>query len=92
MTASNLLSEDNKLKERFSGFVRKPFSQRELFNELADFLPKYSRPTISSQVDGSETPDNVSASFAPVSKELVTELRQLLVETWPAIRDQRGGQ
>jgi len=25
------------LKERFSGFVRKPFSQRELFDELADF-------------------------------------------------------
>ena len=44
VTASNLLNEENSLKERFSGFVRKPFSQRELFDELADFLPRHAKP------------------------------------------------
>jgi signal transduction histidine kinase/CheY-like chemotaxis protein len=81
VTASNLLSEDSKLKERFSGFVRKPFSQRELFSELADFLPRHSKPAASTQ------PADASTVLAPAAKELVSELRQLLVEPWPSIRD-----
>jgi signal transduction histidine kinase len=87
VTASNLMSEDNKLKERFSSFVRKPFSQRELFDELADFLPKYSKAATSKPVGDSDQPDFVSAPFAPVTKELVCELRQLLIDPWPTIRD-----
>jgi CheY-like chemotaxis protein len=87
VTASNLMSEDNKLKERFSGFVRKPFSQLELFKELADFLPRYSKPAATTNASDPEQPDIASAVFAPASKELVSELRQLLIEPWPAIRD-----
>ena len=43
VTASNLMDQENSLKERFSGYVRKPFSKRELFDELADFLPRHSK-------------------------------------------------
>ena len=44
VTASSLANEENARKERFSGYVRKPFSKRELFEELADFLPRHSKP------------------------------------------------
>ncbi len=87
VTASNLLSEDNKLRESFSGFVRKPFSQQELFEELADFLPRFSKPETANENQDSRPPENAVATFAPVPKELISQLRLLLVEPWPAIRD-----
>jgi signal transduction histidine kinase/CheY-like chemotaxis protein len=87
ITASNLISEDNKLKEQFSGFVRKPFSKRELFDELADFLPRHSKTESSNENAGSGQKKNASATVAPAPKELISQLRQLLVEPWPSIRD-----
>jgi hypothetical protein len=81
------LSEDDSLKERFSGFVRKPFSQRELFDELADFLPRHAKSETIKKTSGSDGPETESAELAPASKELVSRLRQLLVERWPAIRE-----
>jgi polar amino acid transport system substrate-binding protein/two-component system sensor histidine kinase EvgS len=82
ITASNLLSEENLSKERFSGYVRKPFSKRELFEELADFLPRQPK---------AESPEekNVPAKkeISPAPKELISQLRHLLVEPWPSIRD-----
>ena len=87
ITASSLTSEDDKLKEEFSGFVRKPFSKRELFDELADFLPRNSKPELSKKPDDSGEPENNAATFAPAPKELISQLRQLLVEPWPSIRD-----
>ena len=82
VTASNWASEENSLKERFSGFVRKPFSKRELFNELADFLPR--QPQAGSPEAKNDPAKNESA---PAPKELVSQLRQLLLDPWPAIRD-----
>jgi CheY-like chemotaxis protein len=87
VTASNLLSEDKKLKERFSGFVRKPFSQRELFDELADFLPRFSKTDFTNETRNPFPAEIAPTVFAPVPKELVAQLRQLLIEPWPAIRD-----
>ena len=87
VTASNLMSEDSKLKERFSGFVRKPFSQRELFNELADFLPRHVKTQPANEASVSDQPETAAPALVAVPKELITELRQLLVEPWPAIRD-----
>jgi len=87
ITASNLISEDNKLKEQFSGFVRKPFSKRELFEELADFLPRNSKTEPSTKTNGSGETESAPAAMAPVPKELISQLRQLLIEPWPSIRD-----
>jgi signal transduction histidine kinase/CheY-like chemotaxis protein len=81
VTASNLLSEDNSLKERFSGFVRKPFSKRELFNELADFLPKHP------QAAENHEPEKNGPTAPPVPPELMAQLRRLIVERWPSVRD-----
>jgi signal transduction histidine kinase/CheY-like chemotaxis protein len=87
VTASNLMDEDNKLKERFSGFVRKPFSQRELFDELADFLPRFAK-TDSANETGNPVPAEIApAVSAPVPKELIARLRELLIEPWPNVRD-----
>jgi CheY-like chemotaxis protein/two-component sensor histidine kinase len=77
VTASSLMSEENDLKDRFSGYVRKPFSKLELFTELAHFLPQSKRqqPT---------APTPVGSSVAP---ELVADLRRLKADEWPAIRE-----
>jgi signal transduction histidine kinase/DNA-binding NarL/FixJ family response regulator len=80
VTASSLMSEENDLKEHFTGYVRKPFSKRELFDELAQFIPRQTqeqpaRPTAPAPVE------------APASPELVSELKRLMQGVWPAIRD-----
>ncbi len=87
VTASNLLSDEKSIKERFSGFVRKPFSQHELFIELADFLPRIAKTEAKKKFNNSNQSETERADLTPVSKELVSRLRQLLVESWPAIRD-----
>jgi signal transduction histidine kinase/CheY-like chemotaxis protein len=87
VTASNLMSEDDKIRERFSGFVRKPFSRRELFDELADFLPHYEPDESANEKNASAKNENAPAALASTPKELLTRLRQLIVEPWPAIRD-----
>jgi signal transduction histidine kinase/CheY-like chemotaxis protein len=62
----------------FSGYVRKPFSPRELFDELSEFLPRNDSADISSHPEtATDTADE------PVSDELISQLRQLLVEPWP---------
>jgi signal transduction histidine kinase/CheY-like chemotaxis protein len=87
VTASNLLNQENSLKERFSGYVRKPFSKRELFDELADFLPRQPKTEIiKNNADGSGQ-KIAPAAFVAAPKELISQLRQLLVEPWPTIRD-----
>jgi signal transduction histidine kinase/CheY-like chemotaxis protein len=67
----------------FSGYVRKPFSPRELFDELAEFLPRNGAVDDSGQVETSLTPETDDAG--PVSDELLSQLRQLLADPWPAL-------
>jgi signal transduction histidine kinase/CheY-like chemotaxis protein len=88
VTASSLLNQEDSLKERFSGYVRKPFSKRELFDELADFLPRQQPATeFPKETSGSSRENIVPATFTPAPKELVSQLRRLIVEPWPSIRD-----
>lgn len=64
----------------FSGYVRKPFSPRELFNELSEFLPRNGPADVPSRPEpATDTADE------PVSDELISQLRQLLAEPWPAL-------
>ncbi|HEU6449574.1 MAG TPA: ATP-binding protein [Verrucomicrobiae bacterium] len=81
VTASTMAEEENLLKERFSGYVRKPFSKRQLFDELSEFLPRQAKKS-----EAAATAD-VSSKPAPCAKELLTQLRQLIVGPWPRIRD-----
>jgi signal transduction histidine kinase/CheY-like chemotaxis protein len=87
VTASNLMNEENSARERFSGYVRKPFSKRELFDELADFLPRHSKADSPKETGGSSQGQNVLAAFSPAPKELISQLRRLILDPWPSIRD-----
>ncbi|MGH7950392.1 MAG: ATP-binding protein [Limisphaerales bacterium] len=84
VTASNLLDEENAVREKFSGYVRKPFSRRELFNELAQFLPRHKNET---EVDDGSPMKNWNAASARVPDELLVELKKLMSETWPFVCD-----
>ena len=64
----------------FSGYVRKPFSPRELFDELSDFLPRNGPADLAGL--RAETPTD-TADDEPVSDDLLSQLRQLLLEPWP---------
>lgn len=39
VTASSMLTEENKLRQVFDGYIRKPLQKDDLVNELARFLP-----------------------------------------------------
>ncbi len=84
VTASALADGENILKEQFSGYVRKPFTKQELFEELAGFLPGW---------PGSEPPRELPAlphatpHSPPAAPELLAKLRQLAIHPWPSIRD-----
>jgi len=83
VTASALL-EGEPATEEFSGYVRKPFTRRELFEELAEFLP--ARP-----LDEPRRVPSATAPYAglhpPVAPELPAQLRELLIHPWPSLRD-----
>jgi signal transduction histidine kinase/CheY-like chemotaxis protein len=84
VTASALLETENSLREKFSGYIRKPFSKSELFQELADFLP---RNGVEAKPEAANDPAPGDPPPLPVPPELISQLRALLVEPWPAIRD-----
>jgi signal transduction histidine kinase/CheY-like chemotaxis protein len=64
----------------FSGYVRKPFSRRDLFNELAEFLPRHFPPDPSALIDATGPANKVNGAVPP---ELLAHLRHLLRESWP---------
>jgi CheY-like chemotaxis protein len=79
VTASSLMEEEKDLKQQFSGYVRKPFTKQELFNELAQFLAR--------KKPDATTPAFAVAATSATAPELVKELRRLEKETWPAVCD-----
>jgi signal transduction histidine kinase/FixJ family two-component response regulator len=87
VTASNLKGEDEVIRERFSGFVRKPFSRREMFDELADFLPRHEKGAAAENPDATAKNETPAPALTPAPKELVAQLRQLILDPWPSIRD-----
>jgi CheY-like chemotaxis protein len=82
VTASTLMDADHSLKERFSGYLRKPFTQHELFEELAGFLP--GTPGTEPGLDKPVAATSANPP-APVARELVVQLRELLAHPWPSI-------
>lgn len=87
ITASSLLGEETGLKKEFSGYLRKPFSKRELFDELAQFLPSSPDPAPLQQLGPVKGEHSPQPPPMAASAELVAQLRGLQTEPWPAIRD-----
>src|SRR5262249_51814594 len=79
-TASSLLDEENHLKERFSGYVRKPFSKHQLFDELAQFLPPDPQAPSFDLHQPPATTKRPARKSTKIPSELAAHLRHLLVE------------
>jgi CheY-like chemotaxis protein/anti-sigma regulatory factor (Ser/Thr protein kinase) len=80
VTASSMIEQDLTLEEKFNGFLRKPFSRRQLFAELAHFLPRQPKST-----DAPHDPE-ISA-IGGDWRDLASQLRRMTEEEWPALRD-----
>ncbi|MCC7374774.1 MAG: CHASE3 domain-containing protein [Verrucomicrobiales bacterium] len=81
VTASSLMDEEKDLRQRFNGYIRKPFTRRQLYDELMQFL----RPRSSGEVSGADTP--TLHDGLPVADELKVELDRLRETVWPELRD-----
>jgi signal transduction histidine kinase/CheY-like chemotaxis protein len=68
--------------DSFSAFIRKPFSTRELFDELAEFLPRHIPADLPASA---ETPPPTVTIDGPIPQELLTQLRQLVAGSWPVL-------
>ena len=80
ITASNLLDHEVDVREKFNGYLRKPFTQRQLFAELAHFLPRQPKPEAPVlSLDASPSPDGW--------REVAAGLRELAQREWPAVRE-----
>ncbi len=82
VTASSLAADEKSLREQFSGYLRKPFSRRELLDELSHFLAKAG--PVSSQEATRHPP---AAPPARDGRALVAQLRKIEAQEWPGVRD-----
>jgi len=84
VTAATLAEARDAAQERFSGYLRKPFTKRELFEELAGFLPAR---TVREVVREPAAPALLPGPPDPVPRELLAQLREQLIHPWPVLRD-----
>jgi nitrogen-specific signal transduction histidine kinase/CheY-like chemotaxis protein len=103
ITASSQSGDEHGLRNQFTGFLRRPFSRRALFEEVAQFLPRASRingsgesikPTIATAITPlTEARGLGDRSVSPEKdspqtwRALVPELRTLQATEWPGLRD-----
>ena len=87
VTASSLIEEERNLREKFSGYIRKPFTRRELFNELSNFIR---RREAAGNGDAKPIAAMARAGQEPMARAwrgLATQLRGLEAQEWPGVRD-----
>lgn len=83
VTASSLQGEESDLKQRFNGYIRKPFSRADLFDELAQFLPRHEIERKREKNPAGET----ATEDLRAPAELLRELQRLERERWPALKE-----
>jgi signal transduction histidine kinase/DNA-binding response OmpR family regulator len=84
ITASSVPEEGNGERSNFNGFLRKPFSRRELFDELAQFLPRREKDPEPSR---SDAPMDRLLPGSGDWRTLAEQLRTLEKQEWPGVRD-----
>jgi len=84
VTASSMSDDEGSLRGAFAGFVRKPFTRRSLFDELAAFLP--AKPGPDEPDDARETPREAEGG-APRWSDLAKALRKLEAGRWAEVKD-----
>jgi signal transduction histidine kinase/DNA-binding response OmpR family regulator len=91
VTASSQVGDESGLRRHFNGYIRKPFSRRELYKELAQFLPRAARPAgqIASAPAEPAAPAQSPALPIPTGphnwEHLAAHLRQLQSERWSVL-------
>jgi signal transduction histidine kinase/CheY-like chemotaxis protein len=85
VTASSLMDDEKESREKFSAYLRKPFTRRELYNELVNFLPRATRTGNTERL--TTLPSNGPVSTAQGWSRLSKQLRGLETKEWPAVRD-----
>ena len=89
VTASSLSGEEAQLRQSFDAFVRKPFSKRELYSALSEFLPPTAaepalpEPPPADEFDGGQT---AASTDAGERAQLHARLAALLRDAWPRLR------
>ena len=84
VTASSLLDSEKKLREKFNGYLRKPFTRRELFNEIAQFLPKAEKKPAEI---AAPIPDGGAPPARRAWGGLAADLRGLEVREWRGLQE-----
>jgi CheY-like chemotaxis protein len=82
VTASALGGEEEGIKSRFSGYIRKPFTKEELYDELSGFLPQQECGERAVEPGTAERAD-----LKVIPAELVNILRGLQATEWVVLRD-----
>jgi len=88
VTASSLLDHENEMRRAFSGYIRKPFGRRQIYDEMANFVPKATSTDASDAMPGhtasvETAPEPFVAEDAP---RLRAGLQRLLKDRWPNVR------
>ena len=83
VTASSMAGEEGNLRKTFDGYVRKPFSRAQLYQELAQFIPRVER---AAKQETAAAPRTVPED--PVARQALTcELQKIEKTEWPGVRD-----
>jgi signal transduction histidine kinase len=84
VTASSMADEERDLRQKFSGYLRKPFTRRALLDELGHFIPK------AENAKKEEAPPHAVGPSGDSKADLaclVIKLRALEAGEWPLVRD-----
>jgi signal transduction histidine kinase/ActR/RegA family two-component response regulator len=94
VTASTLQGSEDSVRDGFNGHLLKPFSRKELFDQLAQFLVRVQTGPAPPPDSGPADPWNpagpASAWTDATRAQLASELDGLLAGRWPALRDSPG--
>jgi signal transduction histidine kinase/DNA-binding response OmpR family regulator len=90
VTASSEARDEEEIRGRFNGFLRKPFSRAALYEELAGFLPRVAAKNGPPDGRPPGTSDPGAAATAKKADDwqaVSAELSQLRTNEWPGLRD-----
>ncbi|HTI71675.1 MAG TPA: ATP-binding protein [Candidatus Limnocylindria bacterium] len=91
VTASTLQEPYNMFQAGFNGHLLKPFTRKELFDQLAQFLERFKNHERTNGEFETGDSENPAASISPQQRakwgQISAELLRLLNNPWPALRD-----
>jgi signal transduction histidine kinase len=85
VTASSLLEMEGEMRRYFSGYIRKPFGRRQIYDELVHFLPKFQPSSAPAPAQDGPAPAATVKIEDPA--RLRRDLQRLLADHWPAVKD-----